>query len=220
MNSVLMEKTGITYSLLERNDLDPVARLVGSVFAAEGPVARYLKVSSEDFARMVRVFGLKFYEEGLSIVARDEGTHRIIGALLNDDMGTETPPEGRAFEGVEEMAPGGALLDELNRRYFHGKTLEPNKHAHFFFLAVSPQYQGRRIAQHLVDLCEELARRKGYKVAVVEATGLVSQHVFRKAGFSVRVEIPYATFEHHGSRPFEGIENQSGAMLMVKELVS
>ena len=74
---------------------------------------------------MVRFFAPKFYEEGLSIVARDEGTRGIIGALLNDDMETEPPPEGRAFEGVEKMAPGGALLDELIVGIFTGKHWNP-----------------------------------------------------------------------------------------------
>ncbi|MBI4774283.1 MAG: GNAT family N-acetyltransferase [Deltaproteobacteria bacterium] len=215
--TVLLEKSGIAYSILDPDELDEAARLVGSVFSAGSPVTRYLEVSAGDFTRFVRLLAPKFQEEGLSVVARDRETREMIGALLNEDPGAERPPGARTHEGAERMAPGGAPLEELNRRYFHGRVLEPNIYAHFFFLAVSPRYQGRRIAQHLVDLCERSARRRGYKEGVVEATNLISQHVFRKAGFSVRVEIPYAVFEHNGKRPLEGLKDHPSAMLMVKK---
>lgn len=212
----LWEQDGVMYTDLEIGDTDPVSHVVGQVFTdGSEPVTRALRVSSQEFARFVQGLCPRFHREGLSIVARDARTGHIIGAQLNDDMGTGSLEESSlpAWAG-----PAVALLDELDRRYLGDKPAEPNRYAHFFIGAVLPEYRKKRVATQLLRLSLERAWAAGYEKATVEATGLVSQHVMRKAGFVPRVEIPYATFVYEGSLPFQGITDHPSILFMDKDL--
>jgi hypothetical protein len=60
---------------------------------------------------------------------------------------------------------------------------------------------------------------RGAKTGVVEATGVVSQHIFRKFGFLDRFEAPYQTFTFQGKQVFEAIKDHHGLILMEKALV-
>jgi ribosomal protein S18 acetylase RimI-like enzyme len=61
-------------------------------------------------------------------------------------------------------------------------------------LAVDLQFDGKGIAQSLVERCLENGARKGYRRAVTEATGSISQRVFRKLGFEERFRTRYRDF--------------------------
>jgi GNAT superfamily N-acetyltransferase len=204
--TTLREKDGIRYTAL----------LVASVFTdGAEPVTRALGVGFRDFDRCVRLLLPKFDREGLSVVARDSATGLVVGAQMNDDMGTEIPDLSAACEG---LSPALALLDELDRRYFGGHAVAPNHCAHFFFTAVSARYRGHQIASQLLELSLAIALNKGYRKAVAEATGLVSQTILRRAGFESCVEIPYLEFVHEGRRPFQGIKDHPSALLMHRVL--
>ena len=76
------------------------------------------------------------------------------------------------------------------------------------------------MAHNLVQNCLENGIRKGYHTAVAEATGVISQHIFKnRFGFVDRLEIPYKTFVYQGRRVFESIEGHPGTILMDKPLV-
>jgi hypothetical protein len=82
------------------------------------------------------------------------------------------------------------------------------------------QNKGRNVAHNLIQSCLENGIRKGYHTTVAEATGVISQHIFRNNfGFVDRLEIPYKTFVYQGRRVFESIEEHTGAILMDKTLV-
>jgi ribosomal protein S18 acetylase RimI-like enzyme len=216
MTTILTERDGIRYTLLGAEDLDEVARLVAHVFTdGSEPVTRQLHIGPREFVLLIKAFTQKFIREGLSIVARDVRTSEVVAAQLNDDMGTQNPDLADVYEWA---APVLALLEQLDRRYFADRAVEPNIYAHFFFIAVLPSYRGRGIASQLLELSLAIASRNGYRKATVEATGLVSQHVLHKAGFEPRVEIPYATFEYNGNRPFQGIKDHPSVLFMDRGL--
>jgi predicted N-acetyltransferase YhbS len=86
-------------------------------------------------------------------------------------------------------------------------------------LAVARQHTGRAVAQNVVRLCLENGVQKGYRTAVTEATGLVSQHIFREThGFVARHEIAYQTFRYQGRRPFASIKEHRSVILMDKSV--
>jgi GNAT superfamily N-acetyltransferase len=212
--TILRERDGIRYALLGEPDLDEVARLVAVVFAdGSEPVTRALGVGPDDFVEFVRSLGPKFSQEGLSVVARDIATGKALGAQLNDDMGIKPPESIGAYDWI---VPALALLEALDHGHFGDRAIEPGECVHLFLIAVLRQFRRERISSQLLELSLGLAAKHGYGVAVAEATGLVSQHMLRKAGFQHRVEIPYATFEHGGQRPFEGIKDHPSAVLMEK----
>jgi GNAT superfamily N-acetyltransferase len=216
MTTIIEERDCIRYSLLDAEDFDEVAQLVALVFTdGSEPITRTLPVEAGDFIHLVKAFGPKFMSEGLSVVARDTATNKVVAAQLNDDMGTQ-PPD---LKDVHNWgAPVLALLDELDSRYFGDQIIEPNGYAHFFFTAVLPQYRERGISSRLLELSLAIASCRGYTKATAEATGLVSQHVLAAEGFEPRVEIPYATFQYDGNAPFQDIEDHPSALLMDKAL--
>lgn len=60
--------------------------------------------------------------------------------------------------------------------------------------------------------------RRGYRVAVTEATNKVSQHIFRKQGFVERAQRSYEAHRFGGRQVFASIAERGGPMLMDKSL--
>ena len=71
----------------------------------------------------------------------------------------------------------------------------------------------------VVDIDEEGGSRC-LTNAVTEATGIISQHIFRKCGFVDQHEIVYKDFIYEGGKPFESIEGHPSAIFMDKALVN
>lgn len=213
---ILLKKDGLRYELLEAHNLADVADVVARGFTdGSEPVGRSLGVTAEDFTQFVEALMPKYLHDGLSIVVRDAKTGEITAALLNDELGGGLPVDPSRFEWA---APLFALATDMYGRYFQGQHPELGRIVHFVMLAVSGLCRGKGVANRLIELSLERARGRGYRRVVVEATGLISQHLMRKAGFTTRVEIPYATFEYAGKRPFQDTGNHPSIMLMDKEL--
>jgi len=215
--SIPVERGSFTYAMLEARDLTQVADLVARC-ATDGsePASLALGLTPEDFKPFVDALLPKFLSEGLSIVARDTQSGEIAGVQLNDEMGFDLLPDELAQ--LEWTAPMYALATEMYGRYFQGGLPEPKSSVHLFIIAVSGLYREKGVGKQLLDLSLEQARARGYRRAVVEASGLISQHILRKAGFINRVEIPYATFEYEGKRPFENTGDHPSMILMDRDL--
>lgn len=211
-----MERDGQTYAALEAQDLDRVAEVVAQSFTdGSESAALALGVTAGDFKLFLNALLPKFLREGLSIVARVAQTGEICGAQLNDEMTFDLPVDPSQFVWTGPLL---ALANELYRQYFQQGPCEPHHCVHVFMIGVSRSSRGKGISHQLVDLSLKTARARGYRRAVVEASGLVSQHVLRKAGFTARVEILYATFEFEGPRPFEHTGGHPSIMLMDRDL--
>ena len=87
---------------------------------------------------------------------------------------------------------------------------------HFYLFAVDHRQNGKKIAHHLIQACLDNGIKKGYRTGVVEATCVVSQHIFRKFGFVDRYIVSYKTFEFQGKQIFESIDGHGGIILMDK----
>ncbi|MFZ2313506.1 MAG: hypothetical protein WAV82_12905 [Methylobacter sp.] len=213
---VLNEAEGVQYKLLDISELDEMAMMAGEAFARYEPVTSALGIPSEDFADFVRVLGPKAVQENLTVIARDQETNQIIGAMITDDFAIEPPEEIRLLG--DNFEPIWAVLDELDSQYKQGRILSKGEYLHFFLLAVDHRQTGKNVARNLVQTCLENGIRKGYKTGVVEATGVVSQHIFRQFGFVDCFEASYKTFAFQGNRVFESIEGHHGVILMDKAL--
>lgn len=213
---VLNDAEGVQYELLDISELDEMAMMAGEAFGRYEPVISALGISSEDFADFVRLLGPQAVQEELTVIARNQETNQIIGAMIMDDFASEPPEEIRRFG--DNFEPMWAVLDELDTQYKQGRILPKGEYLHFFLLAVDHQQTGKNVARNLVQTCLENGVRKGYKTGVVEATGVVSQHIFRKFGFEDCFEATYKTFTFQGNRVFESIEGHHGIILMDKAL--
>lgn len=214
--TILTERDGFAFALLEVKDVDDVVELIAQGFTdGSEPTALALGLGPENLKQFVEALLPKFLGEGLSIVARDAHTGEIVGAQLNDEVSMDLPIEPSQFEWA---VPILAMAGDVYGRYFQGQPPQPGESFHIFIIGVSRSFRGKDIGQRLIDLSLGLARGRGYKKAVVEASGIISQHIFRKAGFTTRVEIPYATFEYEGKRPFANTGTHPSMMLMDKSL--
>lgn len=106
------------------------------------------------------------------------------------------------------------MLGSLDKQYQGGRKIATGEYLHLFMIAVDEAFTGRGIAQRMVEACLANGRRRGYTHAVTEATGVVSQHVFRKLGFVERVRVSYQDYRYEGRAVFERIREHEGAVLM------
>jgi len=173
-------------------------------------------VTAAEFADLVRLCCPQAAADGLTIVARSASTGEMVGALLTDDWASPSP---NGFERLtEKFAPTLDLMGQLDAEYLEGKTVPPGHWLHLFLLGVPKPFGGRGIAQQLVATCLENGVRRGYPLAVTEATSSTSQHIFRKHGFVERVRRSYRDHCYEGKAVFVSIEGTAGPLLMDKAL--
>jgi len=157
-------------------------------------------------------------EEGLTIVARLAGTGEMVGALLTNDPARET---GAGMETLsEKFEPIASILGELVTLYREGTEPLPGQMLHLFLLGVSDRVAGRGVGQQLVAASVENGARKGYRVAIAEATNPTSQRIFRKQGFAERGRISCRDHVFNDRKVFERIAEFGGPILMEKLLGS
>jgi ribosomal protein S18 acetylase RimI-like enzyme len=206
----------VNYSVYTAADADEMARLLGEVFAQRDPPAVATGLTTAEFEVFVRLFCPNAVSESLTMVARDAATGEMIGALLTEDSASPLPG------GMERISakfnPIFDILGELDTDYRHGQAVQPGESMHLFLLGVAQSFAGKGVAQRLVTECLANGARKGYRVAVTEATNKTSQHVFRKLGFIERVRRSYADHRFEGQAIFESIAEHGGPILMERHL--
>lgn len=204
------------YGVYTAKDAAEMARLLGEVFSRRDPPAMAVGVTPSEFEAFVRLFCPKAAEEGLTIVARRAGTRELVGALLTEDSASALP------DGMDRLSPKFEpifdILGQLDAEYRADRTLRTGESLHLFLLGVAESVAGQGVAQHLVSMCLEYGARKGYRLAVTEATNKISQHIFRKRGFVERVRRSYGDHRFDGQVVFASIAEHGGPILMDKRL--
>jgi len=178
------------------SDTAAVVNLLGRVFSAAEPPAVAVGLTPGDVERFVGFLCPKAATDGLTVIVRTPEANQVVGVLLTDDFAV--PPELDLHDVTEKFLPILTMLDGLDEEYRQGRSILPGQYLHLFMLGVDPTFAGRGIAQRLVAACLETGRQKGYTHAVTEATGVVSQHVFRKLGFVDRLRAPYQDYRYGG----------------------
>ena len=202
----------IEYGPLAAFESLAAAQLLAKVFSAAEPPAVAVGLSSAELERFVALLCPKAVTDGLTIVAREAGSQRIVGVLLTDDFAA---PLAVDLEQISSKFRAiFALLECLDKQYRSGRQIEIGQCLHLFMLAVDEKFAGMGIAQTLVTACLASGARKGYMHAVTEATGVISQHVFQKLGFVVRARVRYQDYRYEGYPVFSSILQHEAAALM------
>jgi ribosomal protein S18 acetylase RimI-like enzyme len=210
------ENDAITYTVYTPADAEEMTRLLADVFPRHDPPAYAVGMTSGEFATFVRTLLPRAAEERLTIVARLAQSGEMVGAALANDPACESGPSIETLG--KKFAMVGSILGELVTKYRAGKEPPPGEQLHLYLLGVSDRAAGLGVAQRLVAECLENGTRRRYKVAIAEATNRVSQHIFRKLGFSERAQVPYCDHLFDGERVFESIAGEGGPILMEKLL--
>ncbi len=205
------EHMGITYGVADESDLQDMTRLLGAVFSRHDPPAVAIGLTPMEFEQFVRLLCPAVAAGGVTIVGRDNAG-QLAGALLTEDSASSLP------DGIDRVSqkfePIFDILGQLDADYRQGKSAVPGESLHLFLLGVADAFGGRGVAQQLVRACLDNGKRKGYTVAVTEATNSVSQHIFRKLGFVDRVRRSYRDHRYQGRSFFADINGHDGPVLM------
>jgi ribosomal protein S18 acetylase RimI-like enzyme len=206
----------IEYRAYVPSDADAMAKLLAEVFSRYDPPAVAAGLSATEFEVFVHLLCPQVPADGLTVVARLAGSGELVGALLTEDSAS-APPDGMDRLSAK-FNPIFDILGQLEAEYWGNCKMHPGESLHLFLLGVSDRVAGRGVAQQLVAACLEHGKRRGYRVAVTEATNRISQHVFRKQGFVERVKRSYAVHRFDGQHVFASIAEHGGPILMDKSL--
>jgi len=202
--------------VLRPSQVEEMAGLLAATFSTGDPLAVAMGLSFREMAAFVRPLGSKAAGEGLTIVARNPAGGELMGVLLVDDFAL--PPSLELTQLSEKFLPIFDLLEGLDYQYRATRAVAPGQCLHLYMLGVDARFAGRGIAQRLVQTCLANGRKKGYQWALTEATGTVSQGIFRKLGFADRFQASYRDYRYQGHAVFASIPGHGGTILMDRPL--
>ncbi len=212
----MAEDLSIEYGIYEAGEAEAVAGVLADVFPRLDPPAFAVGLTALEFEAFVRMLLPMAAEERLTIVARVANTGEIVGAMLSNDPACETA------EGMESLSkrfePIACILGKLNEIYRAGKKPGAGEMLHLYLLGVSDRAAGKGVGHRLVAEAVKNGARRGFRVAVAEATNKKSQGIFRDLGFKECAQIGYGDFVFKGQKVFESIAEEGGPILMEKLL--
>jgi len=202
----------VTYGVFRASDAAVVVDLLARVFSAAEPPAVAMGITQAEMKRFVTLLCPAAAADGLTVIARVLETDQIVGVLLTDDFGAPLTIDLSEISG--KFMPILNMLEGLDQNYRKGRAIVAGQYLHLFMLAVDTHFVGQGIAQQLVTACLLNGRQKGYTHAVTEATGVVSQRVFRKLDFTDRVCVTYRDYRYDGRPVFASILDHTATILM------
>ncbi|MEM6843020.1 MAG: hypothetical protein AAF632_12400 [Bacteroidota bacterium] len=206
----------IVLEILEDKHIAGATRCIADTFAQGEPMSGALGITPEEFEHFARLFITKSAKEGLSVVAVN-GVKEVIGATICEDYVSE-PPEGIASIS-EKFGPIVQLLELLSNCYTNLYKVEPRSHFHIFMCGVYQSYAHLRLGQKLNHFAEDVARERGYRTLICEATGRVSQFVAQhQLKFEYVEEVSYHNFLYEGEAVFSDIDSVASCKVYHKAL--
>ncbi|MGB9233426.1 MAG: GNAT family N-acetyltransferase [Terriglobales bacterium] len=207
----------MNYEIAKPPDAEEIIRLLAAVFSESEPPAVAMGLNFREMEHLLELLAPHDIADELTIVARCTDTGRLAGALLTDDFGRPSPLDVSKIS--PKFLPIFSMLETLDEQFRSGNTIVPGRYLHLFMLAVDREFAGRGIAKEMVAACLDNGARKGYRGALTEATGRISQSVFRKQGFVERFSVSYRDFRYENKLVFASIQEHERTILMEKALV-
>ncbi|GAA6615817.1 GNAT family N-acetyltransferase [Scytonema sp. NUACC26] len=202
----------ILLQTMQYNDIEETASCISQVFSSFEPITRALKISFNEFYRFAVPVCQKAADEEISIIAKDRRTGEVVGFIISEDFMTINPDSP---EGIDsKFEPVFSLLSELEENYRSCYSVKTRQVLHIFLLGVHEKYTKRHIATSLVRENLNLAKHHNFEIAIAEATGAVSQHIFQNFGFTQEFAIEYKSYKFKGKQSFSSIENPPNCLLM------
>ncbi len=204
----------VDYRIAEPADSGDIVRLLAAAFSASEPPAVAMGLTFRDMEQFLGLIVPRIIADGLTAIARDLSTERLVGVVLTDDFAL--PPALDVSQINPNFLPILSMLETLDAQYHAGRNISAGQYLHLFMLGVDGRFAGRGVGKGVVKICLENGFRKGYRAALTEATGAVSQHIFRKHDFVDRFRISYRDFKYEDKAVFASIQEHEGAILMEK----
>ncbi len=212
---ILKEEKRIIYEIFQEKDLEETAVLISEVFTRGEPTVRYFGITAKEYHYFAELYCKKGIEEGLSILAKDKDTGKIVAFLISEDFDSSAP------EGIEKIdkkiAIDLAIVDAIEEEAKANKK-KGERRFHIFLGGTEKEYVNRGIMTTLIDESIKLAKSKKFTNIIAEPTGFATQHIFKKFGFEQQKMIEYKKFVFEGKNIFEHLESPVGIILMEKRI--
>ncbi|KAL6069485.1 hypothetical protein QOT17_007514 [Balamuthia mandrillaris] len=176
-------------------------------------------------------------KQGLSLVARDKQSGRLVAFRLAVDLHSESGLQhwlvstlllGGMAKGFrlahmlcpETLKPAAAMpwLINLTVSKWREATaqnnnarsaLGPSQVLHMYGVGVEDGFTGKGLATRITGLTERLAREKGFRLSLVACSNAISAHVFaNKLGYAERARVCYDELVFNGEHVFGGMMNR------------
>jgi ribosomal protein S18 acetylase RimI-like enzyme len=208
----MKENENICYSVMERQDIEGALSVVVRSFIHYEPMTVTIEMKEIDLSNFLLDLMDATTDQMLSVIAKDPVTKEIVGALLAYDFFSFQ--DKFPVQAPKSFEPIGCFLEILEKMYRKKVENIPNTSIHLFILSVAKEYNGRRIAQNLVDHCIKNAQSRCYKTIFAEATNHASQHILKKSDFKNIFSIYYKDYLYKNGYVFSRIKNEEATKLM------
>ena len=131
--------------------------------------------------------------------------------MLTLDAADDPPP----IDGLSsKFEPVMDIFGQLDAQLETTAPPEPGEGLSILMLGVADGFARRGIAQELIRTALHNGAARGYRWAVTTATNPVSQHIFRKPGFTTIAQASYTDCRWRGDAVFASIGDAGGPMAM------
>ncbi len=161
---------------------------IGETFISE-PVLTSVHVSKTTLTEFLINFFEIHAKEGLTIIAKDKRSNRIVGVLASElyDPTKIIPTYKGKFKKLNKVIE---LCDYLGKRYsefMQLKTkhkLKKDEHIHAFMIGVKLEYNKKYVGMEMLSLLERVGIEKGHISIFAELTNFRSQKLFTMLNWS------------------------------------
>jgi hypothetical protein len=189
---------------------------LSAAFAEREPMSTAMGISVSEFRQFARFIIDSSSHGGLSVIAKEKVTNRVVGVFISEDLESGEVPLPEYIS--NKFDPILSLLSSLYIPYKKNESRGPGKTVHQLMLAVDSSNTG--LMPYLVSYGEEVAKKKGFEGAVAEVTGPISYHVVKsKLGYEDYVgenRIAYSDFIYEGVRVFSKVTEAKHCRLVTK----
>ena len=222
------KQRNVTIQLAQESDYDEMKQFLAENFYDDDPVTRSLGIHKLDgyFARK-----LNEYDENIMIanplkkqatlpaciVARSNETGKIVASRFGDikkKSEVKNEPDISWLSDLPTWVPIPTVLQKaanfmylmLQMPYNPSKAFDELKCETIYtgiHVCVGREARGKGLGVKLVEVSHRLAERAGCEYSYIFSSGKYSQAIFKKLGYRIAHEKPYADFEHdRRGRPF------------------
>lgn len=204
----------IDFQILTENDLEAAIYCIESAFISGEPMFKALSLTTEQFRSGVAVICQRVLEQGLSVIAKDNQSGKVVGCAIGKDFMTDM------LDGTEAVSPKlypvFHLLEMLDENYKAQHSVQPGELLHFLLLGVIKPFTNQGIGRLLTLELHHLAQKHHYQGVILEATGPISQHIFlNRLNYQEIDAIYYREFEYEGQKVFSSITECESCQLLI-----
>ncbi|CAL4135198.1 unnamed protein product, partial [Meganyctiphanes norvegica] len=196
------------YTLLSEKDWDEVEPLIKDCFLAREPTCLALHAKPEELMPMFSMLGDMCLTSTCSYGARDtENGGKLVAFMLNRIALLENREMEKAF--TYEGSPKENFKLEFAKEVYKDIDLFDDNEGvdrifEFMALTVDPDYKGKGISRKLVELSEEKGIELGCQLGKVEASNIITQHIWSTMDYKTFVSIDFQEYnEEKGNEVFD-----------------